>query len=74
MADLLSPEDVGALREPFEIADLDGWRGAGVEPDHSRLGSAARFVPRSLGLGIVGAVFDDRGDCSSVGPWRPWPS
>jgi hypothetical protein len=56
VADLLSPDDVGALREPFEIATSM----AGAAPSSNPIirGSVPQrgFVAALLGLGIVGAV------------------
>jgi hypothetical protein len=56
VADLLPEEDVGALREPFDIATSM----AGAAPSSNPIirGSAPQrgFVAALLGLGIVGAV------------------
>ena len=56
MADLLSPEDVGALREPFEIATSMAGAAPASNPIIRGSGPQRGFVAALLGLGIVGAV------------------
>jgi hypothetical protein len=56
MADLLSPEDVGALREPFDIATSMAGAAPASNPIIRGSGPQRGFVAALLGLGIVGAV------------------
>jgi hypothetical protein len=56
MADLLSPEDVGALREPFDIATSMAGAAPASNPIIRGSGPQRGFVAALLGLGIVGAI------------------